>query len=349
MKRTQTKKIYVGDVPVGGGSPIPIQSMTNTETKDVEATVRQILELERAGCDISRSAITDLEDARAITLIKKRTSIPFIADIQFDWRLAVAAVEGGCDCLRINPGNIGDESKLAKIVRVCRSHGTPIRVGVNSGSLHQTMIDRYGGVNADSIVHSALEEVKVLENLDFDDIKISIKSSNVNTSLVAYEKLSELCSYPLHVGITEAGPGLGGTVKSAVGIGAILAKGIGDTIRVSLTGDPVEEVLIGKEILRSLGLRADGIEIISCPTCARTKIDLIGLVRQAQRALNEMDKKMTVAIMGCPVNGPGEAKEADIGIAGGKGQGLIFKKGKIVKQVEESKLLEELLAEIRSM
>lgn len=349
MERKKTKRIYVGDVPIGGDAPITVQSMTNTDTGDIESTVRQILSLEEAGCDISRSAITCLEDARAISEIKARTHIPFIADIQFDANLALAAVENGCDCLRINPGNIGSRDKLKAIVRACKNHSIPIRVGVNSGSIHQSMIDRYHGVNVDSIVYSALEEVKALEDLDFSDIKISIKSSDVGVSIRAYEKLSSLCDYPLHLGITEAGPGLRGTVKSAVGIGSILSRGIGDTLRVSLTGDPVDEVKAGREILRSLNLLNEGIQLISCPTCARTKIDLIGIVREAEIELDKMDRKLTVAIMGCPVNGPGEAKEADIGIAGSNGQGIIFKKGKIVKQVKEEMLLEELLREIREM
>ena len=347
--RKNTKKIYVGNVPVGGGSPITIQSMTNTLTKDIESTVSQIKELEKLGCDISRSAINDKEDAEAISKIKKRTSIPFIADIQFDYRLAIWAVENGADCLRINPGNIGSKDKIKELVHCCNHYGTPIRIGVNSGSLHQSMINKYHGVNAKSICYSALEEIEYLESLSFNNIKVSLKSSDVNTSIESYTMFSNLSDYPLHLGITEAGPSFKGAIKSAVGIGSLLSRGIGDTFRVSLTSDPTEEIIVAKEILKSLNLRREGINIISCPTCARTKIDLISLVEQAEKILDQSDKHLNVAIMGCPVNGPGEAKEADIGIACGKGVGLLFKKGEVIQKVPEDKILEVLINEIEQM
>lgn len=349
MKRKLTKQIIVGDVPVGGSSPITIQSMTNTITKNIESTVNQIKILEEYGCDISRSAINDYDDAKAIKIIKERTNIPFIADIQFDYRLAIAAVENGADCLRINPGNIGNKDRVRELTRCCEEYNVPIRVGVNSGSLHQKYLDKYGGVNSDSIVYSALDEVEFIESLGFYNMKLSLKSSDVNMSIESYKKISKLTDYPLHLGITEAGPAYIGTIKSAVGIGSLLSQGIGDTIRVSLTAPPEEEVRVGKEILKSLKLKTEGINIISCPTCARTKIDLIEIVKEAERKLEKINKNLTIAIMGCVVNGPGEAKEADIGIAGGNGQGLIFKKGEILKKVKEEDLLNELLLEIENM
>jgi len=349
MSKKLTKKIYVGDVPVGGGSPISIQSMTNTITKDIDKTVGQIKRLEDLGCNIIRSAINDMDDAKSIPIIKKNTKIPFIADIQFDYKLAIAAVENGADCLRINPGNIGSEIKVKEVIDCCKYYNAPIRIGVNSGSIHQEYIDKFGGVNVDSIVYSAMDEIKYIESLGFDNMKLALKSSDVNMTIAAYKKISELTDYPLHLGITEAGPGMKGIVKSAVGIGSLLSQGIGDTIRVSLTASPEEEVKVGREILKSLGLLKEGINIISCPTCARTKLDLIKLVEEAEEKLDLIDKNINVAIMGCPVNGPGEAKEADIGIAGGKGYGVIFKKGKVVKQVKENELLNELLKEIESL
>lgn len=349
MERKITKKIYVGNVPVGGGSPISIQSMTNTITKDVVATVNQINEFAKEGCNISRSAVNDLDDALAIRKIKSLTTIPFIADIQYDYKLAILAAENGADCLRINPGNIGGRKKVKEVVECCKYHNIPIRVGVNSGSVNQKFIDKFNGVNKESIVYSALDQVEFLESLNFDQIKISIKSSNVPICVESYELLSSLCDYPLHLGITEAGPSFRGTIKSSVGLGIILSKGIGDTIRVSLTGNPVEEVKVGKEILRSLGLLKDGIDLISCPTCSRTKIDLINIVEQAEKELRHIKKNLKIAIMGCPVNGPGEAKEADLGIAGGNGKGLIFKKGQIIKKVEEKDLLKELINEINKL
>lgn len=349
IMRKKTKVIKVGDVLIGGENKISVQSMTNTDTKNIEETVSQIIKLEDAGCDIIRFAVNDLEDAAAIKEIKKRISIPTIADIQFDYKLALASVEGGIDGLRINPGNIGAKWKVEEIVNACKSKGISIRVGVNSGSVKQEFLDKYNGVNAESICYSAMEEIQHLESLGFSDIKVSLKASNVNLSLDCYRRFSELSNYPLHLGITEAGPAFQGTIKSAVGIGTLLAEGIGDTIRVSLTADPVEEVRVGREILKSLGLLTDGIEIISCPTCARTKINLLEIVEKADERLKLLDKNLKVAIMGCAVNGPGEAREADIGIAGGMGQGLIFKKGEIIKKVKEEDLLDELLSEIENL
>ncbi|MDD7593617.1 MAG: flavodoxin-dependent (E)-4-hydroxy-3-methylbut-2-enyl-diphosphate synthase [Peptoniphilaceae bacterium] len=343
------RQIKVGGVAIGGGAPVTVQSMTTTQTADVDATVAQILALEEAGCDLSRSAINSKADAEAIPLIKERTHIPLIADIQFDAQLALWAVEYGCDCLRINPGNIGDDDRLAPVVQACRKKNIPIRVGVNSGSLPQEMIDRYYGVNEESLVHAALAEVERVERLGWDQIKVSIKSSDVMTMIGAYELFSTLSDYPLHLGVTEAGPPFTGTIKSAIGIGTLLSQGIGDTIRVSLTGDVVDEVRVGREILKALGLRHDGINLISCPTCARTKLNLVGLVEAAEKALSTCHKPLTVAIMGCPVNGPGEAREADIGVAGGNGYGVLFKKGKVLRQVPEEALLSSLLDEIAQM
>lgn len=349
MHRRKTKKIMVGNVPVGGGSPITVQSMTNTITKDIPSTVNQIKELEKEGCHIVRAAITDFDDAKAIKEIKKNISIPFIADIQFDYRLAIASVENGADCLRINPGNIGSLQKVKEIVKCCKERSIPIRIGVNSGSIKKEYLEKYNGVNANSIVYSALEQVRLLEDMDFTEIKISLKASDVSLTIEAYEKMSQMVDYPLHLGVTEAGPKLRGIVKSAIGIGTLLSKGIGDTIRVSLTGDPIEEVRVGREILRSLGLLKEGVDIISCPTCGRTKIQLIKLVEEAEEKLKDIKRPLKVAIMGCPVNGPGEAREADIGIAGGNGVGIIFKKGKVIKKVREEFLIDELMKEINNL
>lgn len=349
IERRKTRVIDVGGVKIGGDNPITVQSMTNTITKDIDSTVEQILELENAGCDIIRFAVNDLEDAGAIPRIRKRINIPTIADIQFDYRLAVAAAEGGADCLRINPGNIGEKWKVQEVVNACKEYDIPIRIGVNSGSIDREYLDKFHGVNEDSICNSAMDEIHILEDMDFSDIKVSLKASNVNLSIASYRRFSEMSDYPLHLGITEAGPSYQGTVKSAVGIGTLLAEGIGDTIRVSLTSNPVEEVMLGREILKSLNLLEDGINIISCPTCARTKIPLIDIVEEANEKLKELHKNLNVAIMGCPVNGPGEAREADIGIAGGDGYGVIFKKGVVVKQVKEDRLLDELLKEIEEM
>lgn len=342
----KTRKVYVGDVAIGGGSPISIQSMTTKETKNIEEVVKQINDFEKSGCDISRSAINSLEDARAISEIKKRTNLPFVADIQFDYKLAIAAVENGCDCLRINPGNIGGADKVKILVEKCKEKNIPIRIGVNSGSVHKDMIEKYHGVNVDSLVYSALEEVKVLEDLDFYDIVISIKSSDVNTMIDVNRKISSLCDYPLHLGVTEAGPLYQALVKSSIGMGSLLKDGIGDTIRVSITGDPLQEVKAGKTILKSLGLRRDGIDLVSCPTCSRTSVNLDEIVNEASDRLDELNLNLKVAIMGCPVNGPGEAKEADYGIACAKGYGFLFKKGITIKKVKQEEIVDSLIEEI---
>lgn len=342
----KTRKVYVGDVAIGGGSPISIQSMTTKETKNINEVVKQINDFEKAGCDISRSAINSLEDARAISEIKKRTNLPFVADIQFDYKLALAAVENGCDCLRINPGNIGGADKVKILVEKCKEKNIPIRIGVNSGSVHKDMIEKYHGVNVDSLVYSALDEVKVLEDLDFHDIVISIKSSDVNTMIDVNRKISSLCDYPLHLGVTEAGPLYQALVKSSIGMGSLLKDGIGDTIRVSITGDPVQEVKAGKTILKSLGLRRDGIDLVSCPTCSRTSVNLDEIVNEASERLDKLNLNLKVAIMGCPVNGPGEAKEADYGIACAKGYGFLFKKGITIKKVKQEEIVDSLIEEI---
>ena len=349
MIRKKTKKIKVGELYVGGDAPITVQSMTNTVTQDIENTIRQMLELEKHGCDIIRVAINNDEDARAIKEIKEHIKMPIIGDIQFDYRLALSAVKYGIDGLRINPGNIGSEQKVKEIVKACNEANISIRVGVNSGSIKKEYLEKYNGVNENSIVESALEQVNLLESLNFNNIKISLKASSVPLTIASYEKMSEIVDYPLHLGVTEAGTPWRGTIKSSIGIGALLSMGIGDTIRVSLTSDPVEEVKVGKEILKSLGLRKEGLTLISCPTCGRTKINLIKLAEEVEKALEHIDKPLTVAVMGCVVNGPGEAKEADIGIAGGIGEGLIFKKGQIIKKVKEEYLLEELLKEIEKL
>ncbi|NLV76118.1 MAG: flavodoxin-dependent (E)-4-hydroxy-3-methylbut-2-enyl-diphosphate synthase [Tissierellia bacterium] len=349
MKRKKTKKIMVGNVAVGGDSPITVQSMINTSTKDIQNTIKQIRKLEEAGCHIVRGAITDFEDAKAIKAIKDNTNLPFVADIQFDYKLAIAAVKNGADCLRINPGNIGSEVRVKEVVKACKEYRIPIRIGVNSGSIKKEYLNKYGGVNENSMVYSALEQIRLLENLNYYNMKISLKASSVPLTIKSYQKISDTIDYPLHLGVTEAGPAWRGTIKSAVGIGTLLSMGIGDTIRISLTGDPVEEVKVGREILRSLGLLEEGIELISCPTCGRTNIDLIRLVSKVEEELKHIKKPLKVAIMGCPVNGPGEAREADIGIAGGKGEGIIFKKGKVIKKVKEEYLIDELIKEIESL
>lgn len=346
MSRKKTKRIYVGSLPIGGGAPVSVQSMTNTETKDIKKTTAQIKQLEEAGCDLIRFAVNDLEDAAAIPEIQRKIRIPAIADIQFDYRLAVASAKAGIDGLRINPGNIGAPWKVREVVAACKDAGISIRVGVNSGSLDQKFIDLYGGVTPEAICYSGLSEVETLESMGFYNIKVSLKSSNVNQSIQANRLFSRKSDYPLHLGITEAGRGLQGIVKSSVGIGTLLAEGIGDTIRVSLTDDPIEEVKAGRQILKSLGLLREGIEIISCPTCARTKIDLISLVKKAEELLKNEKKPLKIAIMGCVVNGPGEAKEADLGITGGDGTGLIFRKGEIIRKVSEEELLPALMEEI---
>lgn len=349
MNRRKTKVIRLGDRLIGGDNPITVQSMTNTLTSDIANTVEQINRLSDAGCDIVRLAITDIDDAKAIPQIKKNTTIPMIADIQYDYRLALESIDYGIDGLRINPGNIGSLDRVKEIVNACKARDLSIRIGVNSGSIKKGFLDKYGGVNENSIVYSALEQIRLLESLGFFDIKISLKSSNVPLTVKSYLKMSELCDYPLHLGVTEAGPGFKGTVKSSVGIGTLLAMGVGDTIRVSLTGDPVEEIKVGREILKSLNLLNEGVELISCPTCGRTNINLIEIVQEAEKRLDEINKPIKVAIMGCHVNGPGEAREADIGIAGGNGEGLIFIKGEIIKKVKEEDLLDELIKAIKEL
>jgi (E)-4-hydroxy-3-methylbut-2-enyl-diphosphate synthase len=346
IQRRMTRLIRVGPVPVGAGSPIAVQSMTNTPTQDAEATAAQIQRLETAGCEIVRVAVPDLQAAEAITAIKSRITIPLIADIHFDHRLAIAAARHGADGLRINPGNIGGRQKIQAVVDCARDLGLPIRIGVNSGSLEKDLLKTYQGVTPAAMVESALRHVALLEKSGFDQIKISIKASDVRRTVAAYRLLADRTDYPLHVGITEAGSLYAGTVKSALGIGMLLAEGIGDTLRVSLTRDPVEEVRVGFEILKALDIRRRGPEIISCPTCGRCGIDLMAVVEQVDKALLTHRAPVKLAIMGCVVNGPGEAKEADIGIAGGQGQGILFKKGKVVRKVPQNKLVETLLAEV---
>lgn len=346
MRREETRKVRIGDVWIGGGNPVAIQSMTNTRTEDVEATVEQIQRLERAGCEIIRCAVPTMEAAEALSKIKKRIHIPLVADIHFDYRLAVAAIEYGADKIRINPGNIGDGDKVRFVVEKAKEYEIPIRVGVNSGSLEKELVKKYGGVTAEGIVESAFDKIHMIEDLGYDNLVVSIKSSDVLMCVKAHELLAKECPYPLHVGITEAGTLLSGNIKSSVGLGIILHQGIGDTIRVSLTGDPVEEIKSAKLILKTLGLRRGGIEVVSCPTCGRTKIDLIGLANRVENMVAEIPLDIKVAVMGCVVNGPGEAREADIGIAGGIGEGLLIKKGQIVKKVKEEELLETLRWEL---
>ena len=346
MRREETKVVQIGNCKIGGGNPIAIQSMTNTKTEDVEATVAQILALEAAGCDIIRCAVPTMEAAEALTEIKKRIHIPLVADIHFDYRLAIAAIEHGADKIRINPGNIGDVSRVREVVEKAKEYNVPIRVGVNSGSLEKHLVEKYGGVTAEGIVESALDKVRMIEEMGYDNLVVSIKSSDVMMCVKAHELIAEQCPYPLHVGITESGTILSGNIKSSVGLGIILYEGIGDTIRVSLTGDPLEEINSAKLILKTLGLRKGGIEVVSCPTCGRTKIDLIGLANQVENMVADIPLDIKVAVMGCVVNGPGEAKEADIGIAGGIGEGLLIKKGEIVKKVKEEELLDTLRNEL---
>ena len=347
MKRDETKVIQIGNVKIGGGNPVAIQSMTNTKTEDVEATVAQILALEKAGCEIIRCAVPTMEAAQALREIKKQIHIPLVADIHFDYRLALAAIENGADKIRINPGNIGAEDRVRAVVEKAKEYQIPIRVGVNSGSLEKELVEKYHGVTAEGIVESALDKVHMIENMGYDNLVVSIKSSDVLMCAKANELISEQCIYPLHVGITESGTLYSGNLKSAVGLGIILYQGIGDTIRVSLTGDPLEEIKSAKQILKTLGLRKGGIEVVSCPTCGRTKIDLIGLANQVETMTGEFpDLDIKVAVMGCVVNGPGEAKEADIGIAGGIGEGLLIKKGEIIRKVKEEELLSVLRDEL---
>ncbi|WP_313129088.1 flavodoxin-dependent (E)-4-hydroxy-3-methylbut-2-enyl-diphosphate synthase [Anaerocolumna sp.] len=347
--RDETKVIHIGNKAIGGKNPILIQSMTNTKTEDVKATVAQILELEAAGCDIIRCAVPTKEAAEAFTEIKRQIHIPLVADIHFDYRLAIAAIERGADKIRINPGNIGSADRVKAVVDVAKERNIPIRVGVNSGSLEKNFLERYHGVTAEGIVESALDKVHIIEDLGYDNLVISIKSSDVSMCVKAHELIAKQCNYPLHVGITESGTVLSGNIKSAVGLGIILYQGIGNTIRVSLTGNPVEEVKSAKLILKTLGLRKGGVELVSCPTCGRTQIDLISLAGQVENMIQDIDLDVKVAVMGCAVNGPGEAKEADIGIAGGKGEGLLIKKGQIIRKVPESQLLSVLREELLNM
>ncbi|MGI6001416.1 MAG: flavodoxin-dependent (E)-4-hydroxy-3-methylbut-2-enyl-diphosphate synthase [Candidatus Merdisoma sp.] len=344
--REHTKVIKIGDRVIGGGNPVLIQSMTNTKTEDVRATVKQIQELAAAGCDIIRCAVPTFEAAKALAEIKKEISIPLVADIHFDYRLAIAAIENGADKIRINPGNIGSRSRVQAVVDTAKERQIPIRVGVNSGSLEKELVEKYHGVTAEGIVESALDKVHLIEDMGYDQLVISIKSSDVLMCARAHELIADKTDYPLHVGITEAGTLFSGNIKSAVGLGIILYQGIGDTIRVSLTGDPLEEVRSAKRILKTLGLKKGGIEVVSCPTCGRTQIDLIGLANRVERMVEDIPLDIKVAVMGCVVNGPGEAKEADIGIAGGVGTGLLIKKGEIVKKLPEDELLEALRQEL---
>ena len=347
--RDETKVVQIGKRQIGGGNPILIQSMCNTKTEDVKATVEQILALERAGCDIIRVAVPTMEAATALTEIKRQIHIPLVADIHFDYRLAIAAIECGADKIRINPGNIGSRERIQAVVDKAKEYGVPIRVGVNSGSLEKPLVEKYGGVTAEGLVESALDKVALIEQMGYDNLVISIKSSDVMMCVKAHELIAKKTHYPLHVGITEAGTVIAGNIKSAVGLGLILSQGIGDTIRVSLTGSPLEEIKSAKLILKTLGLRRGGVEVVSCPTCGRTQIDLIGLANQVETLVQGYPLDIKVAVMGCVVNGPGEAKEADLGVAGGIGEGLLIRKGEIVKKLPESELLPALKAELDRM
>ena len=344
-----TKPVQIGSRVIGGGNPVLIQSMCNTKTEDSASTIAQILELERAGCDIIRVAVPTMEAAESLKTIKKAIHIPLVADIHFDYRLAIAAIECGADKIRINPGNIGSEERVQAVVDKAKEYGVPIRVGVNSGSLEKHLIEKYGGVTAEGIVESALDKAALIERMGYDNLVLSIKSSDVMMCVKAHELIAKKTPYPLHVGITEAGTILSGNIKSAIGLGLILNQGIGDTIRVSLTGNPVEEVKSAKLILKTLGLRTGGVEVVSCPTCGRTQIDLIGLANQVETMVQEYPLDIKVAVMGCVVNGPGEAREADLGIAGGIGEGLLIKKGEVIRKVPEAELLNALKAELDQM
>lgn len=344
-----TKQINVGGVLVGGGAPVSIQSMTNTRTDDVSATVEQIKRLQTAGCQIIRVAVPDLAAARAVGAIREQISIPLVVDIHFDYKLALECVAAGCDAVRINPGNIGGEDRVKAVAQACKAKGLPIRIGVNGGSLEKPLLAKYGGVTPEALVESAFGHIRLLEKYDFDDICVSLKSSSVPVTMAAYRLMSEKSDYPLHLGVTETGTVRMGTLKSAIGIGGLLALGIGDTMRVSLSADPVEEVLAARDILKAAGLRRDGPDLISCPTCGRTRINLISLASEVEERLKGVDKPITVAVMGCAVNGPGEASAADVGIAGGNGEGLLFRKGEIVKKVPQDRLVDELFAMIEQL
>ncbi|NLK95657.1 MAG: flavodoxin-dependent (E)-4-hydroxy-3-methylbut-2-enyl-diphosphate synthase [Clostridiales bacterium] len=349
MDRKKTRSIMVGNVKLGGDAPVVIQSMTNTDTRNVSDTLDQIRMLYNAGCEIIRVAVPDVKACDALKEITEKSPIPVVADIHFDYRLALGAIENGVSALRINPGNIGDKEKIKKVVAKAKEKKIPIRIGVNSGSLEKDLLEEYGSPTPEALVSSALRHVKILEEEDFHDIVISIKSSNVKMMIDSYRLISEKCNYPLHLGVTESGTIFKGTIKSSIGIGTLLAEGIGDTIRVSLTSDPIEEIKVAKEILKALGLREEGLEFVSCPTCGRTEINLIKIANEVEKRLENVNKNIKVAVMGCVVNGPGEAREADIGIAGGKGVGIIFKKGQIIKKVKEEELVEELMKEIESL
>lgn len=344
-----TRQIHVGSVSVGGGAPVSIQSMCNTPTQDVKATVEQIKRLEAAGCQIIRVAVPDMAAAEAVGEIKKRISIPLVVDIHFDYRLALACVEGGCDAVRINPGNIGSPDRVAAVANACKGKGLPIRIGVNGGSLEKPLLEKYGGVTPEALVESAFGHIKLLEDCGFHDTCVSLKSSSVPITMKAYQRMAQESDYPLHIGVTETGTPRMGILKSAVGIGGLLALGVGDTLRVSLSADPVEEVYAARDILKAAGIRKDGPELISCPTCGRTRIDLISLAREVEERLKGVDKPITVAVMGCVVNGPGEASAADVGIAGGIGEGLLFKKGQIIKKVPQDQLVDELFTLIETL
>jgi (E)-4-hydroxy-3-methylbut-2-enyl-diphosphate synthase len=346
ITRKKTRRITLGGVPIGGGAPVAVQSMTNTDTRDVRSTVRQINELAKAGCEVVRVALLNMEAARSLDKIKKAISIPLVADVHFDHRLALTAIDKGVDGLRINPGNIGEKGKVVELVKAAKERGVPIRIGVNSGSLEKDLLKKYGRPTPEALVESAMRHVRILEDLDFLDMKVSIKASDVPTTVDAYRLMSKTARYPLHIGVTEAGTRFSGTVKSSVGLGILLAGGIGDTMRVSLTADPVEEVRVAWEMLKALKLRERGINIISCPTCGRTQIDVIGLAQEVERRLSHVTKPFDVAVMGCIVNGPGEAARADMGIAGGKGRGLLFRRGEVIKKLKEDELADALVKEV---
>ncbi len=349
IERKKTRKIRIGDIYIGGDAPVAVQSMTNTDTRDVSATVDQIKRLEEAGCDIVRVAVPDSEAAEALKRIRKSIRIPLVADIHFDYRLALASIENGADKIRINPGNIGGTEKVRKVVEAAKARGIPIRIGVNSGSLEKHILAKYGAATPQAMADSAMGHVRMLEDLGFHDIVISLKASNVPVTIESYRLMSAMTDYPLHIGVTEAGTLFSGMVKSAAGIGCLLAEGIGDTLRVSLTGDPVEEVRVGIEILKALDLRRTGVELISCPTCGRTRIDLVKIANEVEKRLAGCSKPIKVAVVGCAVNGPGEAREADIGIAGGVGEALLFKKGRIIRKIPQEHIVDELLEEIERM
>lgn len=349
IMRKNTREVNVGDVKIGGGNPLSIQSMCNTDTRDVDATIKQILQLEEAGCEIIRVAVPDMEAAEAVAKIKKQIHIPLVSDIHFDYRLALECIKNGVDKVRINPGNIGDKSRVKMVADAAKAKCIPIRIGVNGGSLEKKLIEKHGGVTADALVESVLKHVEILDELNFNDMVVSIKMSNVPVMLDAYRKFSNISDIPLHIGVTESGTERLGTIKSSVGIGALIAEGIGDTMRVSLTADPINEIYVAKDILRVLGERNDGIEFVSCPTCGRTQIDLISIANEVEKRLQNCNKHIKVAVMGCVVNGPGEARDADVGIAGGCGEGLIFRKGEILRKVPEDRLIEELISEIEKL